>query len=307
MAWNRYPSYTNLRLVERLSAYLNVPPNHLLVGNGSNELLQTVISVVLSAGKKLLLVTPTFQIYQQLGKVAEAEICQIEFEEDWSFPIEKILRLLKEKTIELCILCSPNSPTGSTLNQDDLKQICETARGLILVDEAYHEFSKINYLELQAYHKNLILTRTFSKAMGLAGLRIGYLIADADLIREIHKAKLPYNLNIFSELVASKLLDHQNLLQQNIQKIVSEKERIGQKLFKLKGVTVFPSQANFFMIATSIPAPALFEKLLNLGLLVRDISSYHPRLQNTLRITVGMPAENDALINALQISRSQID
>jgi len=299
-AWNRYPSFGNLRLIEKLSSHVQIEAGRLLVGNGSNELLQTLIAASLSAGKKLLLVTPTFLIYQQLGRVAQADIREIEFEEDWSFPVNKILTTLGQEQIELCIFCSPNSPTGATLKESDLIQILKRAKGLVLVDEAYHEFSKTSYLELQSNFKNLIITRTFSKAMGLAGLRIGYLIAHPDLITEINKAKLPYNLNIFSEFVASKLLDHCDLVNENIQKILSEKERLARQLLEFNNVSVIPSGANFFMIKTPTRAPELFDKLAEKGVLVRDISKYHPRLKNYLRISIGTPGENETLINSLK-------
>ena len=296
--WNRYPSFGNLRLIEKLSSHLQIEPDRLLVGNGSNELLQTLIAVSLCAGKRLLLVTPTFLIYQQLGRVAEADIREIEFEEDWSFPVNKIVNTLEQEQIELCIFCSPNSPTGATLKESDLIQILKKAKGLVLVDEAYHEFSKTSCVGLQSDFKNLIITRTFSKAMGLAGLRIGYLIAHTALITEINKAKLPYNLNIFSEFVASKLLDHCDLVNENIQKIMSEKERLTRQLLQFADVNVFPSETNFFMIKAS--TGKLFDKLAEKGVLVRDISNYHPRLKNYLRISVDTPGENETLISSLK-------
>ena len=299
-AWNRYPSFGNLRLIEKLSSHVQIEPNRILVGNGSNELLQTLMAVSLSAGKKLLLVAPTFLIYHQLGRVAEADICEIEFEEDWSFPINKILSTLEQEQIDLCIYCSPNSPTGATLKENDLIRILKKAKGLVLVDEAYHEFSKTSCVELQSDFKNLIITRTFSQAMGLAGLRIGYVIGHPDLISEIDKAKLPYNLNIFSEFVATKLLDHCDLVYENIQKILSERERLTRELLAVKNVRVFPSEANFIMIETPTQTRGLFDKLADRGVLLRDISKYHPRLKNHLRISIGTPEENDSLIESLR-------
>ncbi len=293
-----------LKVIEKLSRHLQIEPGRLLVGNGSNELLQTLIGASLSAGKKMLLVTPTFLIYQQLGRVAEADICEIEFEEDWSFPVDEILNTLKQEKIELCIFCSPNSPTGATLKHSDLIQILKRAKGLVLVDEAYYEFSKVSYLELQNDFSNLIITRTFSKAMGLAGLRTGYLIAHPTLVTEINKAKLPYNLNIFSEFVTSKLLDHHELVNKNVQKILSEKERLIHQLSEFNDINVSPSEANFFMIDTPTPATALFDKIADTGILVRDISKYHPRLKNHLRISVGTPEENDSLVACLKTALS---
>lgn len=302
LPWNRYPSFGNHVLVQKLAQKLDTEPGRLLVGNGSNELLQTLISVVLSKGKNMLLVAPTFLIYQQLSRVAEAEIIAVEFEEDWSFPVQEILRTLQEEDIALCILSTPNSPTGALLAEEDLERILSVAKGLVLIDEAYFEFSHADYTKLQRTFKNLIIIRTFSKAMGLAGLRIGYLIARPELIREINKAKLPYNLNVFSEFVACKLLDNYDLVQENVEKINFEKSRLNQNLGELQNVKVFPSGANFVMIETPLPSAQIFERLLKYGVLVRDISGYHARLRNKLRITVGTAAENDAFIAALKFS-----
>lgn len=304
LPWNRYPSFRNEPLIGKLSKYVQVASECLLVGNGSNELLQMLTSIVLSKDKKLLLVTPTFQIYEQLGRIAEGEIYRIDFEDDWSFPVEKILGALREETFQLCIFCSPNSPTGSTLHGPDLIEVLATTNGLVVVDEAYCEFSRKTFLKLQKEYGNLILTRTFSKAMGLAGLRIGYLIAHPRITREIIKAKLPYNLNIFSEFVATKLLNHRHLIQENINRIMTEKERLLQELLAMERVQVFPSQANFFMIETPMHGTELFERLLRHGVLVRDISKSHPRLRNKVRICVGTPSENDELIKALQLCLS---
>ncbi|NIR50606.1 aminotransferase class I/II-fold pyridoxal phosphate-dependent enzyme, partial [candidate division KSB1 bacterium] len=123
LPWNRYPSYTNHRLTEKLAAFLEVEPDRVLIGNGSNELLQMLISLIVPARSKILLVTPTFAIYQQLARLAEAEISEIEFASDWSFPVEMIISYLKERPVNLCILCSPNSPTGVNLQQGDLMRI----------------------------------------------------------------------------------------------------------------------------------------------------------------------------------------
>lgn len=299
ISWNRYPSFANSKLREKLSHYSDIEPNRLLVGNGSNELLQNVMNVVLSAGRNLLLVTPTFKVYEQLSAVAEAEIIQCEFEEDWSFPTEQVLEAVHKQPVHLCVLCSPNSPTGSSIPEEALIEILEATHGLVLVDEAYHEFSGTTFVKLQQSHENLIITRTFSKALGLAGLRIGYLIAHPDLIREFNKAKLPYNLNVFSELVATKLLEHPDLIAQNIERILAERTRVENELRQLSSVEVYPSQANFFMLA--VPSGTeTFAQLFRQGVLVRDISNYHPRLKDHLRVSVGSVSENNTLIDAFK-------
>lgn len=305
-SWNRYPSYTNVRLKEKLASYLNVGEDQLLIGNGSNELLQMLISLVLPHKSKILIVTPTFLIYQQLAQLSETEIYEIELAEDWSFPVEKIVALLKEKQVQLCILCSPNSPTGTSLSPDGLIQILEATRGLVLLDEAYHEFSENRYVELQKF-THLLISRTFSKALGLAGLRIGYFLGNSALIQEIGKAKLPYNLNTFSEFVAGKVLDRPDLIRQSVDRILNAKQELFAALQKIAQLTVFPSAANFFMVETPFASSEIFAKLAEDGILIRDVSGYHPRLKNKLRITVGTPEENKKFIEKLRSVLREID
>lgn len=300
ISWNRYPDFSRNRLQEKLAAHLNLDPQRLLIGNGSNDILQMIFTATLSAGKKLLTIVPTFPVYQQIARVLEAESLPVEFDEEWSFPVERILSTLKANQPELCVLCSPNSPTGALLPMERLAEILRTAKGLVIVDEAYFEFTEKSALPLQGEFENLIITRTFSKAMGLAGLRIGYLIAHPNLVAEFRKVKLPYNLNILSETAACKLLDYPEVIVQRVAQLQREKDWLHRELQAIDGIMVFPSAANFFMIETPHPSEAVFEKMIAQGVLVRDISGYHPRLQKKLRISVGTRAENDACVRALR-------
>lgn len=306
ISWNRYPDFSKNRLQEKLATYLNVDQERLLIGNGSNEILQMVFTAVLSPGRRVLTVAPTFPIYQQLARICEAELVPLEFERDWSFPVEGILAKLEASQPELCVLCSPNSPTGAMLPIDSLIEILRAAAELVVVDEAYFEFTGTSALLLQDQFENLIITRTFSKALGLAGLRIGYLIAAPRLAAEFRKVKLPYNLNILSETAACKLLDHPKVISKRIENLIHEKEAFLRELTAIDDITVFPSAANFFMIETPYPADAVFEKMIAQGVLVRDISGYHPRLQKKLRISVGTRSENESCVRALARALSEL-
>lgn len=299
LSWNRYPSFGNRRLVEKLAGHLDAQPAQILVGNGSNELLQTLAAAALEPGKRALLVTPTFMIYRQLVRVSGADLIELDFDEDWSFPVERIVESLDRESIDLCILCSPNSPTGAALSGAGLEKILSAARGVVLVDEAYHEFRGETALPLLRRFPNLLVTRTFSKAMGLAGIRVGYMVGREEVVAELSKAKLPYNLDLLSETIASVLLDNAPLVRKNVDLILSEKKRLLQGLACFENVDVTPSSTNFLMMRTALPAADLFEKLLAAGILVRDISAYHPRLEKTLRVSVGAPDENDAFLSAL--------
>jgi histidinol-phosphate aminotransferase len=299
LQWNRYPSFNNDNLKSRLSEHLNVPAQDIMVGNGSNELLQIVISVVLAVDSSLLIVPPTFTVYQQLARVAGATIIEVELQEDWSFPVDQIVAQMQVQKPALTLLCTPNSPTGSLLSEESLQAIASAAPGFVVVDEAYHEFSESRYIELLSDHPNLIITRTFSKALGIAGLRVGYLVARQEIVRELNKGKLPYNLNLFSEFAASKVLEHYDVVEKNVELILAERDRVYTALQAMENISVTPSAANFLMFKSALDSTTLLEKVLRTGVLIRDISGYHPRLANQLRVSVGSPVENDALLAAL--------
>ncbi len=299
LSWNRYPGFNNQRLTEKLARHIGVAPDSILLGNGSNELLQLLVSASLEKEDTILLVTPTFLIYKQLAEIAGADILEVEFNEDWSFPVTQITEKLAEKEVRLCVLCSPNSPTGVTLDPTGLEQVAQACDGILLVDEAYFEFAETGALALQSSYPNIVVARTFSKAMGLAGLRLGYLVAEAALAGELRKAKLPYNLNIATELAACKLLEHYQVIEENIRILNAERDRVANALRGLPGVTVFPSHANFLMIETAHASGVVLNKLLEKGVLVRDISGYHPRLKNKLRLSIGTAEENEKLLAGL--------
>lgn len=300
LAWNRYPSFTTETLRTKIAEKEGVAPEMVLIGNGSNELLQLVCAILLGPGQSLLLAQPTFQLYAQLGRVLGAEIVNLDLNADFSFPVEKILSANRQQAFPLQIFCSPNNPTGSVLSLDEIIAILKMARGIVAIDEAYFDFHGVSALSLLPQFPNLVLTRTFSKAFGLAGLRLGYLIAPAPLATEIYKAKLPYNLNLFSELTALTLLDHPELVQTRIQQILQQRDELIRSLRELPELTVYPTHANFFLLQTPLAPSALFDQLLADGILVRNVSKNHPLLADKLRVSVGSPAENARLVQSLR-------
>jgi histidinol-phosphate aminotransferase len=196
------------------------------------------------------------------------------------------------------VICSPNNPTGNLLEEDALKHILETTNGLVFLDEAYHEFSGQTALKILPAYPNLIVLRTFSKAMSMAGLRFGYLMAHPEIAREIHKAKLPYNVNVFTLTAAELVLERPGLLRDAIQTLVAERQRMIEEVRKRPGVEAFNSCANFFMIRTPKSAREIYDALYAQGVLVRDVSSY-PMLDRILRVSAGKPEENDRFLSAL--------
>ncbi|MCK5737755.1 histidinol-phosphate transaminase, partial [bacterium] len=272
MNWNRYPTFTTDELRGKIAAAEGISPDMVLVGNGSNELLQNICSILLGPEQEFLTIQPTFSLYAQLGQIFGARARVLELNVDFTFPVDAILDTLENHRIPLQIFCSPNNPTGSTLTLTELSQILDAADGIVVVDEAYHDFSGISAVGLIEKYPNLVVTRTFSKAFGLAGLRLGYCMAQPELTSQIYKAKLPYNLNLFSELAATVLLEHSELVQERVQEMLSQRDWLMRELSALPGTTIFPSRANFFLIQTPLTPDDLFEQVLARGLLLRNVS-----------------------------------
>jgi histidinol-phosphate aminotransferase len=295
--WTRYPELFPEALYRKLSSFVGWPQQGILVGNGSNELLTTTLLAVAGPGVQVTVVQPSFSIYHQLIQITGANYHEVRLTPELQFDVGSICRAIKHS--DLTILCVPNNPTGTLLDCRSLRDILKVTSGLVLLDEAYHEFSQGTAFELLREFKNLIILRTFSKAMSLAGLRIGYLLADPDLVREIEKAKLPYNLNFVSIAAAEAALDHIRLLKANVKKVIALRESLCQQLQAIDGVEVFPSGANFILFRTPRPGPETFEALYTQSILVRDVSRA-PLLGRCLRVTVGSQQDNDAFLDALR-------
>jgi histidinol-phosphate aminotransferase len=217
----------------------------------------------------------------------------------FAYDVEALLRSREESRASVTIVCSPNNPTGTCLPLSDVERLCRAGDGLVVIDEAYHEFSGETAVPLLARHPNLVVLRTFSKAMALAGLRVGYLLASPELVREVNKARLPYNVNFFSQMAALAALEEKEALAASVRRLVAERERLLTRLADFPGVRAFPSRANFFLLeCLSADPKAVFASLLRRGVLVRDVTSY-PMLSRCLRVSVGTEAEGDAFLHAL--------
>ncbi|MFC1553777.1 histidinol-phosphate transaminase [candidate division KSB1 bacterium] len=296
--WNRYPSISGEPLREALSKYLDIPESKIAVGVGSDEMLNSVASIILSKDKKLLIVEPTFQMYEQCGIALDADIVRINLNEDFSYPVEKIIDTIREQNIDLFMFASPNSPTGKSMAVSDIERILECSDCIVVVDEAYYEFSGKTALPLLEEHKNLIITRTLSKAFSMAGLRAGYLIADEKLVENIFKVKMPFSLNIFTEAAAVAILEDPIIIKKNVEKILNSKRSLFQFLNTIKGMEILDSDTNFFVIRIPEIGKRAIDILRENGIAARDISHY-PMLDDCIRINVGTPEENEIVVNAL--------
>jgi len=299
-AWSRYPDFVPTRLLERLAEFAGWRADGVLAGNGSNELIEALLLVTVGPGTRVVIPEPTFTLYALLTKVLGGEAIRVALGPELEYQADELRRVRRELAAPLTIVCSPNNPTGGLLPADEVARLCEEADGIVVVDEAYHEFSGQSVVPLLARHPNLVVLRTFSKAMGLAGLRVGYLLASPEIVREVNKARLPYNVNFFSQAAALAALDEWPALRANVERIVAAREDLLYRLYRVPGVRPYPSRANFILLELAEADPrAVFEAIHRRGVLVRDVTSY-PRLQRCLRVSVGSEAENEAFLSALR-------
>lgn len=296
--WARYPEFVPTSLLEKLASHSGWRADGVMAGNGSNEMIQSVVYSVVENGVRVVLPEPTFSVYQQVVRVAGGEIVPAPLNPELTFNIPRLASRIVTSKAHLAIICSPNNPTGCTISKRDLVTLLRTSEGLIVVDQAYEEFGGEDFVPLLREHDNLVILRTFSKAMAMGGLRVGYCLASPELIREFSKAKMPYSLNFFSMMTAEVALEHMDLLDPLVKAILAERDRLTSALQAIDGITVFSTSANFFIIRNARPAGEVFDRLVSRDILVRDVSKA-PLLDNCLRISVGTPEENDRLIEAM--------
>ncbi|MCD6308972.1 MAG: histidinol-phosphate transaminase [Candidatus Latescibacteria bacterium] len=297
-SWSRYPPFNPSELRGLLADYSDWTADGVLVGNGSNEIIQALMEIFLSPGDALVLPSPTFTVYRLVGTVLGAEVVNVPLKTDYSFDCDALERTFLERG-RMLVLCSPNNPTGGLYPRESLERILAATNRPVIVDEAYFEFSKETAAGLLSSHDNLVVLRTFSKAFSLAGLRVGYGLMGPELAREANKAKLPYNINFFTIAAAVKLLRNRSRLEPAVDEIIDERRRMIAEMNGIDGIDAYPSRANFILFETELDVKKVFEGLLADGLLIRDVSSY-PMLGRALRVTVSTRGDNDRFLGSLR-------
>jgi histidinol-phosphate aminotransferase len=296
--WSRYPDFDPRELREKLAAFSGWRADGILCGNGSNELIEALLLVTVGAGTRVVIPEPTFTLYALMTTILGGEAVRVRLTTEMQYD-ESALETA-HRTHGMSVICSPNNPTGNEISSAAIGRLAGQG-GLLVLDQAYHEFSGgESVVPLLEKHPNLVVLRTFSKAMGMAGLRIGYLLAAPELVREINKARLPYNLNFFSQAAAMAAIEcYEAQLLPNVKRLVRLREELASSLSEFSGVRVYPSRANFLLVEFLQADPKdVFEALYANGVLVRDVTSY-PMLERCLRITVGSETENEALLEAI--------
>lgn len=290
---NRYPDPEAKTLKKLLGKTLAVKEDNILQGNGSDELIYYLIATF---GGPVLYPVPTFSMYGIISQVLGEKKIEIPLDREFDLDIDKILVSIRKEKPKLIFLSSPNNPTGNCFSAEKILKIIEASKGIVVVDEAYQPFSsKKGFLPLLKDYKNLVIMRTLSK-IGLASLRFGFMIADAEIINEVNKVRLPFNVNSLSQAVAEEALKSKDQLNSFIKKITSDREKLFEGMEGIKGVNPFPSEANFILFQIKNP-DRVYIALLKKGILVRNLSEV---IKGCLRVTVGKPEENTVFLKTIK-------
>ena len=295
--YHLYPDPEQRRVREAVAEYVGADASQIVMGNGSDELLSIAAMLFLSPGDTMANAPPTFGVYSFLGHVYDANIRQVERNEDFGLDLPALERALEDGA-KLLYVASPNNPTGNGLPRDQLERLL-AHDAMIVLDEAYSEFSGETFVSRVREHDNLIVARTFSKWAGLAGLRAGYAVFPPALAEIIWNVKVPFNLTVAAEQAILASLEDRNWLEKNVALIVSERERLYSRLAELPWLRPYPSQANFVLCEVRGPAAKdVRDRLAEQGIMVRYFDS--PGLRNCIRISVGKPEHSDRVIDALK-------
>jgi len=294
IALNRYPDPDVEELRAAITMRLGVPVDRLILGNGSDECIQILL---LTVGGPVLSPIPTFVMYELASKALGLRFLGIPLGPRFELPLNQVLDTIRRERPRLIFLASPNNPTGNAFSEEEIQKVVEASEGLVVVDEAYYPYAGRTILPHSSRYENLAILRTLSK-IGLAGVRVGYLVAHEALIEELNKVRLPYNVNALSQAAARFALEHEDAIQAQVKVIIEERERLFRALSELPELEVFPSEANFLLFRTRIPVGPIYRGLLEEGILVRNLSN-GPGLANCLRVTVGTPEENGLFLETL--------
>jgi len=296
---NRYPDPGAQQLKAGIRQVVDLPSGmDILLGNGSDEIIQLLALAVAKPGAVLLSVEPSFVMYRMIATFAGMQYVGVPLREDFSLDLDAMLASIKREQPALVFLAYPNNPTGNLFDAATVRQIIEAAPGLVVLDEAYYAFASDSFIPQLAYYDNLLVMRTFSK-LGMAGLRLGFLAGSAAWLSQLGKLRLPYNVGVLPQLVATLLLAHHDVLLAQAESIKQGRGRLLTALQALRGVTAYPSEANFILFRIA-GATAVFEGLKQRGVLIKNLDGGHPALRDCLRVTVGTARENEMFVAALQ-------
>jgi len=298
--YNRYPDPLQKKLKEKISELKNISAKNIFLGNGSDEPIDLLIRSFCEPGvDNIVTIDPTYGMYQVAADISGVEIRKVSLNENYDLNTTETLSATSRNT-KLIFLCSPNNPTGNSLNKDAISEIVKSFSGIVIIDEAYIDFApeKTILPELENY-PNLVILQTFSKAWGMAGIRLGMAFASTEIIEILNKIKYPYNLNVLTQQKALELLEEKETVKNWVKLLIAEREKMVELFNEFPFVIkVYPSDANFVLIKMH-DAKGIYNYLVDKGIIVRDRSKVH-LCENSLRITIGTQKENETLINTLK-------
>ncbi len=297
-AINRYPDAAASQLKADIRKVTGLPAGmEVLLGNGSDEIIQLLALAVAKPGAVLLSVEPSFVMYRMIAAFVGMRYVGVPLAADFSLDLPAMLEAIRRERPALVFLAYPNNPTGNLFDAAAIRQVIQAAPGLVVVDEAYYAFARDSFIPHLAQYDNLLVMRTFSK-LGMAGLRLGFLAGSVAWLEQLEKLRLPYNVGVLPQLVAAKLLQHHDVLLAQAESIKQERAELLRALAHIEGVHAYPSEANFILFRVA-KATQLFEGLKRRGVLIKNLDGGHPALTDCLRVTVGTQQENERFMAAL--------
>lgn len=295
---NRYPDPSSTVLREKVAKYVGgeINKDNIICGNGSDELIQCIISTFVNSEDYVITHSPTFSMYQISNQILGGNFLEVDSNENFEINVDEIIKVSNEKNAKLIILCNPNNPTGTVTKREDLLKIINSTNGVVVVDEAYYEFLGESLVDIVNENERVIVLRTLSKAFALAGARCGYLVAAPSAVQVILKVKPPYNLNTLSQYAGECILNNYEKVEASIKRIKGERDKLIPMLKEIKGLKVYETGANFVLLKTE-KSSELIKKFEEEKILVRRFSG--GALENCIRISIGFENENKKVIEII--------
>lgn len=294
---NQYPDSDCDEIRTILAKDLNLDTDQIIVGCGSDQLIQILMTAFVGEGDKMLTHVPTFGMYKIAAQTLGGRTVEVPLNDDFTFNLNKFLKAMEKEEPKIIFLTNPNNPTGNIIPRDEIISILRVSKGLVVVDEAYYEFYGESVIDLVDEYKNLIVLRTLSKAYGLAGARVGYGVASKELMDILYKVKPPYNVASLSQVAAKICLDNKDIMEKAVEETVKDRQRMADLLKEIPNLQIFDSHANFILIKLD-KAKNVYDYLLDNKVLVRYFGEEGP-LANCLRISIGTKEENDLVVSLL--------
>ena len=300
--FNRYPDSSETALLEAYGKRMDLDPAQLLAGNGSDQMLGYLIGTFLGKGKTLCTLSPDFSMYDYYASSYEADVIKFKTNEDGSFDIEEFIAFAKENKADMVLFSNPNNPSGHALKLEEIEVIAQELKDIpVVIDEAYMEFAdEDSAISLIGVYPDLYVTRTLSKAYGMAGIRIGFLIGTKENMENLRKSFIPFALNSVSMQIGCVILKHADVFEAQIEDIKAERQRVYETLEEIGGITVYPSQTNF-LYAQSAKKQKILDLLKENNIVIRDYKD-----TDNFRITIGTKEENDLLLNVMNTLKEEL-